>query len=138
MNDFGYIEMYSAHINLCIDDFIKVHKIFPDIKRRVKEDKKWKRREYYIDLINKYNTAKWFLFEGGLDDAIERFSLPLDADYLRRYTMENVKDIEKGVNMPLLTCKVCKYRWYPFVRKPKKCPNCQSRKWQSGLVKKVK
>lgn len=94
MNDFGYIEMYSAHINLCIDDFIKVHKIFPDIKRRIKEDKKWKRRGYYMDLINKYNTAKWFLFEGGLDDAIERFSLPLDADYLRRYAMENVKDIE--------------------------------------------
>lgn len=27
-------------------------------------------------------------------------------------------------------CKKCGYKWVPRVAKPKKCPNCQQRKWE--------
>jgi len=29
-------------------------------------------------------------------------------------------------------CIKCEYKWFPRTVKPKKCPNCQSRKWKKN------
>lgn len=42
----------------------------------------------------------------------------------------------QDVNIPILHCKQCGHEWNPRVPNPKKCPACQSYKWNEQKVEK--
>jgi len=90
----GCFEMYGAHIRLCIRDFVILHKKALQAERhmskaRYKDRKNYCSRTHRLEIrLSNYYSARDFLFGGGLDDAIERFGLPINASYIRRITKE--------------------------------------------------
>jgi hypothetical protein len=80
----GLINFYGAHIKLCIRDYADVKKHLEMLKEKRFSIKDLGKKNRIIELLKNFRTAEQFLFEGGLDDAIERFKLPINADYIRR------------------------------------------------------
>ena len=84
----GCMEMYGAHIKLCIKDYVHVHRHYDGLMRRLKTTKSKVRRNRYCDILKCHDSAEAFLFGGDLEYAINKFSLPLDAEYTKRVVRE--------------------------------------------------
>lgn len=94
-SDSGCLEMYGAHIRLCIKDYADVHKHIDAMEKfcRNKKNNNTTRKSHFSQMIHNYYTAKQFIFGGGLQDAVEKFGLPLDPGYIQREAREYA---EKG------------------------------------------
>lgn len=96
----GCMEMYGAHIRLCVRDFADVHKHYDALCVRRRKTKSIGRKARLSLLLHQYDTAYQFLFGGGLEDAIDRFSLPLNAEWVKRMALEaasgSVVMVDKG------------------------------------------
>lgn len=84
----GCMNMYGAHIRLCVKDYVEVHKKQNKLMRLLKTTKVKSRYNRYCQLLKDHDTAEHFLFGGGLEHAINKFSLPLDASYTKRMAIE--------------------------------------------------
>ena len=89
----GCLNMYGAHIKLCIKDYSKAHNKIKEMKEFVSHryktnTKKATQKGRLVQIIFNYDTAKAFLFDGGLDNAVHTFSLPLNPDYVRQQAIK--------------------------------------------------
>ncbi len=87
----GCMEMYGAHIKLCIKDYVEVHCKQSKLMRLLKTTKSNARRNRYCEMMKNHDTAEHLIFGGGLDYAINKFSLPLNAQYTKRMCTEWAK-----------------------------------------------
>jgi hypothetical protein len=83
----GCLDMYGAHIRLCVKDYVEIHKHAPKLRGLVKTIKGAKKYRTYA-LLEHYESAERFLFGGGLADAIDKFSLPINIDCVHRWARE--------------------------------------------------
>lgn len=84
----GCMNMYGAHIRLCVKDYVEVNNHQNKLMRLLKTTKSKSRHNRYCQLLKDHDTAEHFLFGGGLEHAINKFSLPLDASYTKRMATE--------------------------------------------------
>ena len=101
----GLYEMYGEHLRLCIYDYVKGYKLFNNKSkkeiRKITESSQIKKQRYA-----NYKSAKKYLFGGLLEESINKFGLPLESDYIKKYVTDIVKGkatlkrnaLTKGIN----------------------------------------
>ena len=92
----GCMEMYGAHIKVCIKDYADIHRHYSALVKKLNSTKGSGKRDRLQKLLRNYESARDFLFGGGIEDAIDRFSLPLDAEYTRNVA----KRMSYGLGVP--------------------------------------
>ena len=93
----GLYEMYGEHIRLCIMDYVVGFRLFHNKSkryvRRMIESNDIKKHAF-----NNYITAKAYLFEGLLEESVEKFGLPLETDFVKKYAINVAKGDYKFTN----------------------------------------
>ena len=93
----GLYEMYGEHIRLCIRDYVVGFRLFNNKSkreiRRIIEQNKIKKNAY-----NNFITARAYLFFGLLEESVEKFGLPLETDFVKKYAINVAKGDYKFTN----------------------------------------
>jgi hypothetical protein len=87
----GCLNMYGKHIELCVRDFVELHNHVDEMKDFVSKNKGTKRAIRYLSMLNKYYSAKKYIFKGYLEGCIEDMGLPLDIGYVQKKCLEFAK-----------------------------------------------
>jgi len=88
-------DILGAHIKACIDDYAKMHKTYNASFKTLTELRRKKLSGKYAGLARKitdYETAIYFLFNGGLEMQIEQYGLTLDPEFVRRKAKEGARN----------------------------------------------
>lgn len=80
---YGCYGFYGAHIALCVKDFAIAHKHIVGIKKLWSKASTPSKKERLRNIIWNYYTAKDYLFGGLLEDSIDKFGLPLEAQAVK-------------------------------------------------------
>lgn len=80
---YGCYGFYGAHIALCIKDFAIAHNHLEGVKRLYKRASTPSKKERLKNILYNYYTARDYLFGGLLEESIDKFGLPLDAQAVK-------------------------------------------------------
>lgn len=96
--------MFGAHVKLCIDDYVSVHKHIPRFERMLKKYEgrvfrgshvKQQRISRVRKLLVNHDTAEQYIFgPNGLEADIGRLGLPLSATYVRAKATKQAEEYE--------------------------------------------
>jgi hypothetical protein len=104
MNIDGCFEMYGKHIRLCMEDFALVHRHYAELQMKVTRVRMYGKKltsrasgraDRATVMIKHYESAYNYLFNGGLDEFINRFGIDLSADAIRKQAIEMAAEGQK-------------------------------------------
>ena len=87
----GCMTMVGAHIKSCIDDYAYMHKHYDAALAKLVKKRNNRTSSKFTHLarrLENYDTAKHFIFGGGLEDQIQKYGLDIDPEFVKRRAKE--------------------------------------------------